>query len=111
MQALVSFYVGLNDKDAKTQIISNQDAKTIITKCMVKYFEFGGTLFDCCGVYAHNDGTNIIVVESSFKVEILTDCKDDQFNKRCSRFVNVLKRVLNQETILQTSVCLDAKFI
>ena len=108
---LVSFYVGLNDKNTKTQIVSIQDARTIICKCMVKYFQFGGTLFDCCGVYAHNDGTNIIVVESSFKVEILTDCKDDQFNKRCDRFVNVLKRVLNQETILQTSVCLDAKFI
>lgn len=108
---LVSFYVGLNDKDLKTQIVSNQDAKTIITKCMVKYFEFGGSLFQCSGVYAHNDGTNIIVVESSYKVEILTDCMDDQFNKRCDRFVKVLKRVLNQETILQTSVCLDAKFI
>lgn len=111
MQTLVSFYVGLNDKDTKTQIVSIQDAKTIITKCMVKYFEFGGTLFQCSGVYAHNDGTNIIVVESSFKVEILTDGTDHDFTTRCSRFVNVLKRVLNQETILQTSVCLDAKFI
>lgn len=108
---LVSFYVGLNDKDTKTQIVSIQDAKTIICKCMVKYFEFGGTLFDCAGVYAHNDGSNVVVVESSFKIEILTDCKDDAFNKRCNRFVNVLKRVFNQECILTTSVCLDAKFI
>lgn len=111
MQTLVSFYVGLNDKDTKKQVISNNDAKTIITKCIVKYFQFGGTLFECSGVYAHNDGSNVVVVESSFKVEILTDCKDDQFNKRCDRFVNVLKRLLNQECILTTSVCLDASFI
>ena len=68
MQTLVSFYVGLNDKDAKKQVISNNDAKTIITKCIVKYFQFGGSLFECSGVYAHNDGSNVVVVESSYKL-------------------------------------------
>lgn len=105
----VTFFIGLNDKDTKQQIISTDDARRLLCKCIVKYFEFGGTLSDCYGVYKHCDGSNIIVIESSFKVEILFF--DGDFETRCNRFSAVVKRVLNQESILQTVCNLDASFI
>ena len=109
MNTKVTFFIGLNDKDSKKQIISTDDAKTIICKAIVKYFEFGGTLTPCFGIYKMQDGTNIIVIEASFKVEILLF--DNNYNDRCNRFENVLKRVLNQETILEEITTVEANFI
>ena len=105
----VTFFIGLNDKDTKQQRISTDDARRLLCKCIVKYFEFGGTLSDCYGVYRHCDGSNVIVLESSFKVEILFF--DNDFETRCSRFAAVVKRAFNQESILQTVCNLDASFI
>lgn len=109
MAKLVTFFVGLNDKDTKTQIITTSDAKQLICKAMVKYFDFGGTLSECAGIYKHCDGSNTIVVEASFKIEILFT--EVGFESSCKRFAAVLKRVLNQESILQTVTAVDAFFI
>lgn len=109
MAKLVTFFVGLNDKDTKTQIITTSDAKQLICKAMVKYFDFGGTLSECSGIYKHCDGSNTIVVEASFKIEILFT--ETGFENSCKRFAAVLKRVLNQESILQTVSTVEASFI
>ena len=107
----VSFFIGLNDQDTKTQIVSTLDAETIITKCIVKYFEFGATLTNCKGIYKHNDGTNTIVIESSFRVDVLFLDYSDNDAQRCNRFTNVVKRVFNQESILIVSSSVSASFI
>ena len=109
MAKLVTFFVGLNDKDTKTQIITTTDAKRLICKAMVKYFDFGGTLSECSGIYKHCDGSNTIVVESSFKVEVLFT--EAGFESSCKRFAAILKRALNQESILITTATVEAAFI
>lgn len=80
-------FIGLNDKDSKTQKIDTENAKNII------FEEVGDcTISDAVGSYTHEDGTR--VREKALRVEILFQ-KDKQVEKHCKN----LKEKLNQESI------------
>ena len=86
-----TLYVGLNDKDTKTQKISTLEAYKLIQN-VLKNFVDGGTIYEAEGFYKHDNG--IITYEKSLRIEILfTD------RRTINNICDILKAVLNQETI------------
>ena len=92
-------FVGLNDKDTKTQIISTEDA-------MLKVHSLIG---DCSmslihGYFTHADGS--MVVERTIKCEVF-GMEDDKIHA----IVEQLKCELNQESILVNKYIGQVEFI
>ena len=94
-----SLYVGLNDKDTKKQIIMDDVAKEVIIYAIVKQ-KLDFTLFECNGVYTHENG--VAVIEKSFKIELLCFENEKTFNEKILQVVKDLKIMLNQESIAVT---------
>lgn len=88
----VTLYVGLNDQTTKRQEIATVEAYKIATNLLAAYVD-GGTIYECTGVYTHENGT--VVTEKSFKIEIF-----GAEIKAVMNLVTVLKNALNQETII-----------
>lgn len=84
-------YLGLNDKESKTQKISTLDAYHIVTNLISKQFE-GGTISEAHGIYKHDNGT--IVIETTFRIELLMTTE-----KNVRKFVETLKTIFNQESV------------
>lgn len=82
-----TLYIGLLDKDTKTQLVSTPNAKTLINKTLGDC-----TISDATGYYTHEDGTQ--VVEPSLRVELLFK-QDKEVFDACS----TIKKELNQESI------------
>ena len=82
-----TLYVGLNDKDTKTQLVSNPQAMDIVNKicgdCSIR---------EITGYYTHENGEK--VKENTLKIELLFK-EDNQVLTYCQD----LKRLLNQESI------------
>lgn len=91
-----SLYVGLNDKDTKKQIIIDSVAKEVIIYAIVKQ-KLDFTLFECNGVYTHENG--VAVIEKSFKIELLCFENEKTFNEKILQVVKDLKIMLNQESV------------
>ncbi len=85
-------YVGLNDKETKTQKIGLLSAREIIQNTVIGQGLDGATISDAIGIYKHDDGS--FVTEQSLRVEILF-ADDDTIKNICDK----LKLVLNQESI------------
>lgn len=80
----------LNDKDTKKQEITSDNALELVTKFTVNYF-WGGTTHLWDGVYSHDDWS--IVIEKTLIIELITD-------KKIEEYVDILKQVFNQESVL-----------
>lgn len=82
------FIVGLNDKDTKTQLLSDVEAKEnimrIVGDCSMQLLD---------GCYTHENGERVI--EKSYRVEMLF--KTDEEVKG---YAQAIKRELNQESIV-----------
>lgn len=86
-----TLYVGLNDKDTKTQKINTLEAFKIVNNILLQYTD-GATIFEASGIYRHNDGS--FTIEKTLRIELLfTD--DESIKKICDQ----LKIILNQESI------------
>ena len=85
-------YMGLNDKDSKTQKISTVEAYKIATNILLKYTD-GATIYETQGIYKHNNGQ--IVIEPTLKIELLFIELDT-----VKRIARRLKTVFNQEEII-----------
>lgn len=81
------FYIGLNDKDTKTQVIPKE-------KFLSSIYETVGdcTISDSYGYYTHADGS--LVKEPSLRVEMLFKNPND-----IKGYADKLKKELNQESI------------
>lgn len=90
-----NLYVGLNDKDTKTQKIATIEAYKIATNILLQYTQ-GATIYETSGIYKHHNGE--VVIETTLKIELLfIDIKT------VKAIANELKTVFNQEeVILQT---------
>lgn len=96
-----TLYLGLNDKDSKTQKIDTIEAYKIVENLLASMFD-GGTIFNAHGVYKHDDNT--IVIENTLRIEILEFENSILDNVR--EFVRILKSTFNQESIaVQIEVC------
>ena len=89
-----TLYLGLNDKDTKTQKIDTIEAYKVCENLCADFFD-GGTIFSAKGIYKHDNGD--IVVENTLRIEIL------EFNNSIidtvKQFVKTLKVTFNQESI------------
>ena len=84
-------YVGLNDKDTKTQKIDTLSAYNLTNNILLNYVE-GATVTQSKGIYKHNNGN--VVIENTLIIELLfTD------NDIVNKIANDLKKALNQESI------------
>lgn len=86
-----TLYIGLNDKDTKTQLISTAEALHLVNTYCALVFD-GATVSTASGVYTHENGE--ITVETTIKVELFTD-NENAVKTAASAF----KDALNQETI------------
>lgn len=86
-----TLYLGLNDKDTKTQLIDTVEAYKIVTNLIASNFE-GGTIYAADGIYKHESGS--IVIEKTLRIELL-------FAERGKvlEFIQTLKAVFNQESV------------
>lgn len=82
------YFIGLNDKDTKKQEIPTDEAVKIIVDTIPQDFTFS----ICNGVYTHEDGSK--VCEVTIKIESI---------KRLKNEMSKLKKVFNQECILEVS--------
>ena len=86
-----TLYMGLNDKDAKVQVISTIEAYKVVSNIIAKDFG-GGTIFEAQGIYKHDNGS--IVFEKTLRIEILF-AEEPQIKA----LVAELKKIFNQESI------------
>lgn len=97
-------YVGMNDKDTKTQNITILSAREIIMNTITANGLNGATISEAVGIYKHEDGT--IVTEQTLRVEILF-ATDKQIKAICE----TLKSVLNQESIAMEKQVINSQLV
>ena len=86
-----TLYVGLNDKDTKTQLVNINKAKSIIADIVGDC-----TLSEATGIYTHENGEK--VTETSIRVELLFKGDNEVIS-----FCKQIKKELNQESIALVS--------
>ena len=84
-------YVGLNDKDTKTQKIDTLSAYNLANNILLNYVE-GATVTQSKGIYKHNNGN--VVIENTLIIELLFTDKTT-----VETIAKELKMALNQESI------------
>ena len=95
-----TLYVGLNDKDTKTQLISTLEAYKICNNILLHYTD-GATIFEANGLYKHEDGT--FVLEKTLRIEWLFATK-----AIIDKIVTDLKVAFNQESIAVQKEVIDS---
>ena len=87
-----TLYIGLNDKDSKTQKINTVEAIKILTNLLV---DIGGaTIYNATGIYTHENGD--IIIENTLRVELIGIEENIILNK-----IKVLKLLFSQESIIK----------
>ena len=88
----ITLYIGLNDKDTKSQLIGTLDAYRIVNNIL----ETDSTITECKGVYTHKDKT--ITVENTLEV-VLLDFDNSLDKEWVLDKTGKIKVALNQESI------------
>ena len=99
-----TFFLGLNDKDTKKQIVTTEWAENFVLQ-YVAWVLGWGTVSLCKWVFQHDNGT--IVIENSIKIETLWFKEDAIYNE----FAHCLAKEFNQESVLMEVSEVDAQFI
>lgn len=86
-----TLYLGLNDKDTKTQQISTVEAYKVVSNLIAEDFD-GGTIYEARGIYRHETGE--IVSETTLRVELLFTTFE-----KVKNLVSILKKAFNQESV------------
>lgn len=97
-------FVGLNDKDTKTQKIPTLAARDIIQNIILTAGLDGATISEALGIYKHDDGQ--IIQEASIRIEVLF-ASEKQILSICKQ----IKTVLNQESIAVESQTITSRLI
>lgn len=88
----ITLYVGLSDKDSKTQKINTLEAYKVVSNIL----GVDSTITECRGVYTHGNGD--VVFETSLQV-VLLDFEGTLNAEWLKRKVNAIKQALNQESV------------
>lgn len=99
----ITLYVGLNDKDTKTQKIDTVEAVKIVSNLIYTMMD-GGTIYNATGIYKHENGD--IVIENTLRIELI-ECDE----KTLGRLIETLKSVLNQETIIKQTELINSELV
>lgn len=87
-------YIGLNDKETKSQIFTSEQAYAIIRLALIR-IGLDATIYKANGIYTHTDGVN--VNEQTYVIEML------EFGRPLTdsiiKLADYLKSRLNQESI------------
>jgi len=86
--------VGLNDKDTKQQKIDSIEAYKVVENLLLNNGISGYTIYQGLGLYKHDTGE--ITRENTLIIELMF-VNDTLVNK----IIDLLKQVLNQESILK----------
>lgn len=87
-----TMYIGMNDKDTYEQIISTEDAKTIIDNICFKYLD-GYTIQDANGSWVDENG--LVTHENT-----IVCCFKDTDNDTVYKIADEVIKTLNQNTVL-----------
>jgi hypothetical protein len=87
----ITLFIGLNDKDTKTQLVNTSEAIEILSGYIVKNLGIG-TLSEAAGVYTHDNGETIS--EKTIRAEFYTDDVN-----AVKGFAEFAKSALNQESV------------
>lgn len=98
-----TLYVGLNDKDTKTQKIDTLEAYKTVSNLLVSTVG-GGTIYQAQGIYKHDNGD--IVIENTLRIEIIEASEKD-----IDYIIKTLKIVLNQESVILQTENIESKLI
>lgn len=86
--------VGLNDKDTKQQKIDSIEAYKMVENILLNNGISGYTIYQGLGLYKHDSGEitreNTLIIELMFVNDIVVN-----------KIIELLKQVLNQESILK----------
>ena len=93
MTTKYSFFIGLNDKDSKTQVIESLTAYNVINRIFINNGVDGATITSGKGIYKHDNGD--IVIEETVIVQVYEFGAPVNVKQICAE----LKTVLNQESI------------
>lgn len=88
-----TLYVGLNDKDTKTQQISTLEAYKVLQNLLLNNGVEGATIFEAKGIYTHKNGE--IIIENTLRIELMFIEKE-----AVKKIVNDIKKILNQESVI-----------
>lgn len=88
----ITLYVGLSDKDSKTQKINTLEAYKVVSNIL----GVDSTITECRGVYTHGSGD--VVFETSLQV-VLLDFEGTLTAEWLKRKVGAIKQALNQESV------------
>ena len=99
----VNLYVGLNDREKKTQVINTLEAYKIVQNILLSTVD-GGTIYDSTGIYRHEDGA--VIVEKSLRIEIFGASEE-----AVQEAARLIKIALNQESIIMQREIVDSVFI
>ena len=105
MYISTTIYIGLDDQDAKKQVIKTTDARARIVNSLFFYgFQFA-TISDARGVYKYQDGKT--AYEKTIKIEIIQTARESIKTRRnVDALRESLKKQLNQETIaIKKTLC------
>ena len=90
-----TLYMGLKDKETKTQKIDTMEAYKIVSNILIASGFDGATIFNAVGIYKHDNGE--VVTENTLRIEILEF--DVSIFDNVKSLVETLKNVFNQESI------------
>lgn len=93
MTVKYTFFVGLCDKDTKTQMINTIDCEHIVERVFVKHGVDGATITGGRGVYVHASGD--VVTEETIIVSVFEFGEPVPVKAICAD----LKTLLNQESV------------
>ena len=99
-----TFYIGLNDKETKQQEISTIDAFKIITNIFNTLTDGATIKGNCKGIYKHENGEQVI----EETIEAFCFGLNDE---KTQNIVDVLKKVLNQESVLVIIENVNSRFM
>ena len=98
-----TLYIGLNDKDTKTQRIDTVEASKIVQNVLTDTTG-GGTIYSATGVYRHDNGA--IVIENTLRVELVAVAME-----AVRGAIDIIKAALNQESIILQTENIQSVFI
>ena len=99
-----TFFLGLNDKDTKTQLVDTWLAISEVSHFAMENL-WGGSISLVSGLFQHDDGTQ--VKENTLKIESLGFRDESEFVK----FAKRIKAFYNQESVLMEVSDVDAHFV
>lgn len=101
----IDLFIGLNDKDSKTQKHTLKGAKTIINNALIENGIDYYTLIECQGVYMKE-------IEKTIDCMIVLDeSLEGITTKKLNKAINRIKKELNQESIMFKKEKTDVSFL